>query len=146
MAQQAGQGGGVLIGVDLKKDAGQLERAYDDAKGVTAAFNRNLLVRINRELGANFAEQQFLHEARWNSSEGRVEMHLVASSACVVSVGGEEIRFQAGESIHTENSYKYGIHEFEELAVSAGLAPCELWTDPDQQFSIHYCEVAEGAR
>ncbi len=146
MAQQAGQGGGVLIGVDLKKDVGQLERAYDDAKGVTAAFNRNLLVRINRELGANFVEQQFLHEARWNPSEGRVEMHLVASHACAVSVGGEEIRFQAGESIHTENSYKYGIREFEELAVAAGLALCDLWTDPGQHFSVYYYEVAEGAR
>lgn len=146
MARQAGEGGGVLIGVDLKKDRAQLERAYDDSQGVTAAFNRNLLVRINRELGGNFREEEFLHEARWNPAEGCVEMHLVCSGACVVSIAGEEIHFEAGESIHTENSYKYEIAEFEALAVAAGLSPRDLWTDPAQRFSVHFYEVAAGAR
>ena len=146
MARQAGDGGGVLIGVDLKKDPTQLVRAYDDAEGVTAAFNRNLLVRINRELGGNFRERNFRHEARWNAEEGRVEMHLVSSGACVVSIAGEAIRFEAGESIHTENSYKYEGGEFEALAVNAGLTPCDLWMDPGQRFSIHYYEVTVTAR
>lgn len=146
VARQAGVGGGVLIGVDLKKDPAELVRAYDDAEGVTAAFNRNLLVRINRELGGNFRERDFRHEARWNADEGRVEMHLVSSGACEVSVAGETIRFEAGESIHTENSYKYEVGEFEALAVEAGLTPCDLWMDAGERFSIHYYEVAESVR
>ena len=144
VARQAGEGGGVLIGVDLKKDPAELIRAYDDSAGVTAAFNRNLLVRINRELGGNFREHDFRHEARWNAHEGRIEMHLVSSVACSVRIAGEEIFFEDGESIHTENSYKYEVREFESLAARAGLARRDLWMDPGQRFSVHYYEVVSA--
>ena len=146
MVEQAGPRGGVLIGVDLKKDVETLERAYDDEAGVTASFNRNLLARINRELRADFAVESFVHEARWNPEEGRVEMHLVASEACEVEIGEERIHFGAGESIHTESSYKYEIAEFEELAHSAGLVRRACWTDPENLFGILYFEVADSAR
>jgi L-histidine N-alpha-methyltransferase len=146
MVEQAGPEGSVLIGVDLKKDVKTLERAYDDEAGVTARFNRNLLARINRELGADFAVESFVHEARWNPEEGRVEMHLVASEACEVEIGEERIHFGPGESIHTESSYKYEIAEFEELAHSAGLVRRACWTDPQNLFGILYFEVADGAR
>ena len=136
-----GAGGGVLIGVDLKKDPAQLERAYHDARGITAAFNKNLLARINRELGANFPEDDFHHQARWNVQEGRVEMHLVCAKSCAVSLGGEEVAFAPGESIHTENAYKYEVREFEALAREAGLAARDRWLDPAQRFSIQYFEV-----
>ena len=142
MAEQAGAGGAVLIGVDLKKEAETLERAYDDNAGVTAAFNLNLLVRINRELGADFSLDAFRHEARWNEAEGRVEMHLVAQKACMVRVGPERIAFESGESIHTENSYKYEISAFEALAAQAGLRACQRWIDADEKFSVQLYEVA----
>ena len=142
MAEQAGPGGAVLIGVDLKKDAGALERAYDDRAGVTAAFNLNLLARINRELGADFPLENFRHEARWNEAQGRVEMHLVAKQACEIRVGSERIAFETSESIHTENSYKYEISEFEALAAQAGLRADRRWMDPDEKFSVQLYEVA----
>ncbi|MEE3326529.1 MAG: L-histidine N(alpha)-methyltransferase [Myxococcota bacterium] len=141
MAEQVGAGGAVLIGVDLKKDARTLELAYDDRAGVTAAFNLNLLVRINRELGADFALDAFRHEARWNEAEGRVEMHLVANQACEVRVGSERVAFEAGESIHTENSYKYEISEFEALAARAGLRGDRRWMDRDEKFSVQLYDV-----
>ncbi len=146
VARQAGRGGGVLIGVDLKKDPAELLRAYDDSRGVTAAFNRNLLVRINRELGADFREHDFRHEARWNAQEGRVEMHLVSSEACSVRIESEEILFEAGESIHTENSYKYELDEFESLAAQAGLVRSDVWMDPAKRFSVQYFKVASAGR
>ncbi len=146
VARQAGEGGGVLIGVDLKKNPAELIRAYDDSKGVTAAFNRNLLVRINRELGGDFCERDFRHEARWNAHEGRIEMHLVSSVACSVRIAGEEIRFEAGESIHTENSYKYELDEFESLAAKAGLVRSDVWMDARRRFTVQYYEVAVTRR
>ena len=142
MAEQAGAGGAVLIGVDLKKDAETLERAYDDSAGVTGAFNLNLLTRINRELGADFPLDDFRHEARWNETEGRVEMHLVAKQAFEVRVGSERVAFESGESIHTENSYKYEIPEFEALAARAGLRADRRWLDPDEKFSVQLYQVA----
>lgn len=138
MARVAGPGGGVLIGVDLRKERTVLEAAYDDALGVTAAFNKNLLARINRELGADFDLDAFGHRAHWNASAGRVEMHLVSELAQSVCVAGQRIHFAPGETIHTENSYKYELGQFAALAAQAGLAVHRVWTDPDARFSVQY--------
>ena len=134
----AGAGGGLLIGVDLKKDTARLNAAYNDARGVTAEFNLNLLARMNRELGANFDLSAFRHFAFYNEALGRIEMHLVAKRAHAVTVSGGAFRFRADETIHTENSYKYSVAEFQELARAAGLAPLACWTDPDRLFAVHY--------
>lgn len=142
MADVAGEDGSLLIGVDLNKDVAVLERAYDDARGVTADFNRNLLARINRELGANFPLDNFRHEARYDPAASRVEMHLVAESACAVMVAGEPFHFEAGESIHTENSYKYDPPGFAKLAAEAGLRVRRIWTDADGLFSVQYLTAA----
>jgi len=142
MVEQVGPSGAVLIGADLKKAPALLERAYDDAVGVTAAFNRNLLRRINRELGGNFPERNFRHEARWNADEGRVEMHLVCVEACRVEISGAAFGFEVGESIHTENSYKYEIEGFESMAAEVGLEARDRWSDPAGLFSVHYFEVS----
>jgi dimethylhistidine N-methyltransferase len=131
-----GAGGHLLIGVDLKKDPGVLYRAYNDAAGVTAAFNRNLLTRINRELGGTFDPTLFDHQAHYEPAAGRIEMHLVSMRDQVVSVAGENFRFRRGESIHTENSYKYTPGEFRALAARAGFASVHVWTDPGALFSV----------
>jgi dimethylhistidine N-methyltransferase len=127
----------LLIGIDLKKDARQLVLAYNDAAGVTAEFNLNLLVRINRELGSSIDLGAFRHEAIYEPREGRIEMHLVSTIEQVVWISGRPFRFDAGERIHTENSYKYSIPQFQELARSAAWAPNRVWTDAQQQFSVH---------
>jgi dimethylhistidine N-methyltransferase len=132
--------GGLLIGVDLKKPRGVLEAAYNDVGGITAAFNRNMLVRINRELGADFVPHAFDHHAFYNEEAGRIEMHLVARSAQQVQLGGERFQFAPGESIHTENSYKYTVDTFSALAVRAGWWPRQVWCDRDGLFSVHYLE------
>ena len=129
-------GGDLLIGVDLKKDNQILLEAYNDAQGVTADFNRNLLVRINRELDGNFDPGSFHHHAPYNVAEGRIEMHLVSRTDQTVQVAGKEFSFTEGESIHTENSYKYGIEEFLNLAGEAGFAALQTWSE--NLFSIHY--------
>ena len=126
-----------LIGADLRKDAARLLAAYDDAQGVTAAFNRNILERLNREAGANFDLAGFVHQARWNGAEGRIEMHLLSVREQTVRVAGRRIAFAAGESIHTENSYKHTTDEFAALAERGGWRRTALWTDPDEQFSLH---------
>jgi dimethylhistidine N-methyltransferase len=126
----------MIVGVDLRKDESILHRAYDDAAGVTAAFNLNLLRRINRELGANFDLDQFAHEVRWNDELGRIEMHLTSRRAQTVDVGGERFAFRAGETIHTENSHKYTLDGFAALAGAAGYDAVELWTDEAQLFSV----------
>ncbi len=136
-----GRGSMMIVGVDLLKDRAVLEAAYDDAAGVTAAFNLNLLTRINRELGANFDLGTFAHEARWNAGESRVEMHLVSRVAQSVRVGGDRISFVADESIHTENSYKYSLAGFADLARSAGYDPVAGWTDPAGLFSVHVLKM-----
>jgi dimethylhistidine N-methyltransferase len=133
-----GPEGGLLIGVDLMKDAAILEAAYDDRDGVTEAFNKNLLVRINRELGGDFELERFDHRAVVNQELGRVEMHLVSTRAQTVSVCGERFAFEAGESIHTENSHKFTLEGFAELATEAGLAVRCVWTDPRRLFSVQY--------
>jgi len=141
VGEVGGPGGGLLIGVDLVKDRETLERAYDDADGVTAAFNRNLLVRANRELGADFDPDGFAHVAVWNEKLGRIEMHLESRCDQEVQVGGERLHFRAGERIHTENSYKYGVEQFAALAGSAGLDAVAVWTDPEHLFSLQYLEA-----
>jgi len=138
VARQCGPGGGLLIGVDLRKERAVLERAYDDARGVTAAFNVNLLVRANRELGADFRLDRFRHEARYDGRHGRIEMHLVATVSQIVAVGGHTFRIAEGESIWTESSYKYGVSEFAALAALAGWRCQATWTDERAWFSVQY--------
>ena len=130
-------GGRLIIGVDLKKDARKLVLAYNDTAGVTAAFNLNLLVRINREIEPAFDLTAFRHEAIYDPREGRIEMHLVSSRTQVVDIRGRHFKFRAGETIHTENSYKYSVDQFQELSHSAGWRPARVWTDADNQFSVH---------
>lgn len=138
----AGPAGAMLVGVDLKKDPEKLYAAYNDAAGVTAAFNLNLLHRINRELGANFDVSAYVHGAHYDAQHGRVEMHLISTRAQQVTLSGRTYRLAPGETIHTESSYKYSVAEFQALAAEAGLEPAECWVDADQLFSIHYLEVA----
>jgi dimethylhistidine N-methyltransferase len=134
---QVGRSGAMLVGVDLKKDANVLHAAYNDAKGVTAAFNLNLLARVNRELGADFDLRRFAHYAFYNPIAGRVEMHLVAREAHTVTLGKYCFSFVRGESIHTENSYKYSVEEFQALARAAGWRPKRVWTDTRGLFSVN---------
>lgn len=133
-----GSGGGALIGVDLKKSPVILDAAYNDAQGVTAEFNLNVLQHINRELGADFDLRGFRHRACYVPAAGRIEMHLVSIKAQRVTLDGRVIEFRAGETIHTENSCKYEIAEFQALARAAGFEPATSWTDDDGLFSVHY--------
>jgi dimethylhistidine N-methyltransferase len=133
--------GGLLIGVDLKKDKATLEAAYDDAQGISADFALNLLTRINRELGADFELANFDYQAIYNPV-GRIEMYLVSLIDQVVHLGDVEISFHAGELLRTENSYKYSISEFQEIATLAGFQSKRVWTDPQQLFSLHYLHLA----
>jgi len=137
IAKLTGKNGGLLIGVDTKKDPDVLEAAYNDKAGVTAAFNKNLLVRLNREINTNFDVDQFQHKAIYNEDEGRIEMHLVSLANQNVSVNGEFIEFRKGETIHTENSYKYSPLEFQKL-VSDYFKIDKTWTDTENLFSVHY--------
>jgi dimethylhistidine N-methyltransferase len=127
----------MLVGVDLKKDPSLLHAAYNDAAGVTAAFNLNLLARINRELGADFDLRRWRHYAFYNPAEGRIEMHLVSLKAQEVALGEHRWHFQAGETIHTENSYKYSLEGFRELAARAGFSGAKVWTDRRGLFALH---------
>ncbi len=131
-------GGGMLVGVDLKKAEATLDAAYNDAAGVTAAFNLNILARINRELGGTFDLSAFAHRAFYNGAEGRIEMHLVSTRPQIVSAAGRRFSFAEGETIHTENSYKFTVPEFQRLARGAGYRPERVWTDPDGFFSLHW--------
>jgi dimethylhistidine N-methyltransferase len=133
-----GRGGAMLVGVDLRKDPEVLRRAYNDADGVTAAFNLNLLVRINRELGGDFDLDRFAHEAVYDEATGRVEINIRSLADQIVTVAGRAIRFTAGERIHTEDSYKYTIEGFHALAARAGFRPKRTWTDADRLFSVHF--------
>jgi len=136
-----GSGAGFLIGVDTKKDPAIIEAAYNDAKGVTAKFNLNILERINRELDGNFKLDQFEHLAFYNEEEGRVEMHLASRRNQRVSVMGESFQFSEGETIHTENSYKYEVQEFQQLVRDTGLEPIACWEDREGLFSMHYLRI-----
>jgi L-histidine Nalpha-methyltransferase len=131
-----GNGAHFLVGVDLRKDPSLLLPAYDDAAGVTAAFNRNMLVRLNREVGANFDTTAFAHRAVWNDVDSRIEMHLVSRKAQAVSIAGQVVRFDRGETIHTENSYKYTAGRFVAMAADAGWNCTATWSDPAQLFAL----------
>lgn len=131
-------GGAMLVGVDLRKDPAILHAAYNDSQGVTAAFNLNLLVRANRELMGDFDLAAFRHRAYYDAEIGRIEMHLVSSHAQTVRVAGRSFAFAAGETIHTENSYKYTIDGFQSLARRAGFEPARVWTDDRRLFSLHF--------
>ncbi|EIC23051.1 L-histidine N(alpha)-methyltransferase [Thiorhodovibrio frisius] len=132
-----GPGGHLLIGVDLRKSEDLLHAAYNDAQGITAAFNLNLLTRINRELEGTFDPAAFHHSAFFNPHDSRMEMHLVSNAPQQVLVAGETFRFSEGESIHTECSYKYSVKDFHALAERAGFKPVRVWTDDQQLFSVH---------
>jgi len=133
-----------LVGVDLRKDPAILLPAYNDSQGVTAAFNRNLLVRLNREAAADFDIAAFAHRADWNDAESRIEMHLISLCDQVVHIAGQAIRFYRGETIHTENSYKYAPEHFAALAEDAGWHSVEVLTDPAGLFSLHLLEPRRG--
>ena len=137
----AAQGGGLLIGVDLVKPLDILEPAYDDALGVTAAFNKNLLLHVNRLLGSNFRVQDWQHLAFFNPEQSRIEMHLQALRDLVVHWPGAERRFKAGERIHTENSYKYQASDFEALLREAGFSQTRVWTDAHSWFSVFWAQA-----
>jgi dimethylhistidine N-methyltransferase len=140
-AALCGPGGGMLLGADMQKDRRVLEAAYNDARGVTAAFNLNLLMRINCELGADFAVDQFAHRAFYDAAEGRIQMHLTSRRQQRVHVGGAEFAFAAGESVRTEYSYKYRLRDLHDLATAAGFEVDRFWTDEREYFSVHYLTV-----
>ncbi|MFW6335506.1 MAG: L-histidine N(alpha)-methyltransferase [Phycisphaeraceae bacterium] len=144
VAELVGPGGALLIGVDRRKGPDRLLPAYDDEAGVTAAFNLNMLLHINRQTGSDFDPEAFHHEARWNDEHGRVEMHLVADRDQTVRIRGEAFDFAEGETIWTESSYKHSLEGFAKLA-----EPCfdvaEVWCDDDELFSVQCLEVRDGA-
>jgi dimethylhistidine N-methyltransferase len=133
-----GSGGGLLLGVDLKKDPAVLHRAYNDSLGVTAEFNLNLLRHISRELDSDFQLDQWRHRAIYNEKEGRIEMYLVSLTDQKVRIEGETFEFGAGEAIWTESSYKYSVEEFAEVSNRAGFEVTKVWTDPEDLFSVQY--------
>jgi dimethylhistidine N-methyltransferase len=132
-----GTGATFIVGVDLVKDTQVLQKAYNDSQGVTAKFNLNLLARINRELGAKLNLACFEHHAFFNRERSRIEMHLASLKRQRLRICGECIDFRAGETIHTESSYKYSVESFGALARGAGWTPVAVWTDPDNYFSVH---------
>lgn len=139
MYEEANEDGALLIGVDLKKDPAVLETAYNDSAGVTARFNLNMLRRLNNELSASFDLEKFRHLAVYREEPGRIEMHLVSTSAQAVTVAGERFQFEEGESIRTECSHKYTLKEFEAMAERAGFSVHRVWTDRERLFSVQYC-------
>ncbi|MGE0597469.1 MAG: L-histidine N(alpha)-methyltransferase [Hyphomonadaceae bacterium] len=140
--RKLGADGLMVLGVDLKKDAATLEAAYDDSEGVTEAFIKNILVRANTELGADFNVKSFAYEARWREEPGRVEMHLRSVRDQVVTMGRARIPLEAGERIHVENSHKYTVAEAVELGRMAGFAPVACFTDAAKRFSVHVWAAA----
>ena len=137
-AARALRGGGLLIGIDLVKDPTLLHAAYNDSAGITAAFNRNLLVRANRELGTRFVPGEFAHYAFFNPPLSRVEMHLLCLRDQRIQLGDETFTLAAGTSLHTENSYKYTLDGFRSLASTAGFEPRQVWCDREGWFSVHW--------
>ena len=131
-------GSGLLIGVDTKKDRARLEAAYNDATGVTAAFNRNVLLHVNRILGTQFDARAFVHVAHYNARDGRIEMHLEAREAQTIVIDGVARTFRVGERIHTENSYKYAPAEFTAMLEQAGFAHVRCWQDESGDFAVYY--------
>jgi len=141
--EQMGPGGALLIGADLKKDHAILQAAYNDKAGHTAAFNLNLLKRMEQELGAKLDQGGFAHHAFYNEQAGRVEMHLIAEGTQTIEIEGNRFTFQDGETLHTENSHKFTIAEFQDLARKAGFLPEKVWTDAKKLFSIHFLSVPQ---
>ncbi len=142
LARVIGSEGGVLIGIDTHKDRAALDAAYNDSAGVTAAFNLNVLQRLNTMLGADFDLQRFAHRAFYNEELRRIEMHLVSREDQVVSLGDTRISLGEGETIHTESSYKYSENSFRDLAADAGLALRASWYDAERLFGVHFLERA----
>ena len=142
LVRMVGTDGGAIVGVDFKKPTAVLNRAYNDPEGLTRAFNLNVLTRLNRELDADFDERRFRHHAFYNEALGRVEMHLVSMVSQVVHFGGMQIPFEAGESIHTENSYKYTPGSFAALANEAGFVAHRLWTDARNYFGVFFLSLS----
>jgi len=138
-----GESGGLLIGVDLQKDTHILNAAYNDKKGYTEKFNKNLLVRINRELDANFNLDQFQHLAFFNEEERRIEMHLVSRQEQQVTIDDQTFQFKKDRSILTEYSHKYSVEHFQQLAEQAGFASVKTWMDKDHLFSVHYLRTID---
>ncbi len=138
VAAQVLQGGALLLGADLVKDPALLHAAYNDAQGVTAAFNLNILERANRELGADFDTEAFGHAAFYNAPLQRIEMHLLSRCRQEVSFCGSSFTLEEGETLHTENSHKFTIDGLRAMAVRAGFRPGPVWTDPDHLFSVHW--------
>ncbi|HMH98929.1 MAG TPA: L-histidine N(alpha)-methyltransferase, partial [Bradyrhizobium sp.] len=132
-----GEGAQMIIGVDLEKNERVLYNAYNDVAGITARFNLNVLVRIDRELGGNFDTAAFMHRAIYNRDRHRIEMHLISKKAQTVRILGRSFSFRAGESIHTESSYKYSLDRFTALARGSGWTPRHSWTDAAGMFSVH---------
>ncbi len=145
-ARLGGPGSHLLIGVDMKKDPAILHAAYNDKQGVTAAFNLNMLHRLNRELGTDFDVEQFQHVAFYNESVGRIEMHLKSASSQQVTVDGNLVTFQPGETIWTESSYKYTIEDFTAAAAHAGYARESIWTDDQGWFSVMYFSIQRSGQ
>jgi len=141
IAEMVGKNGKLLIGVDLKKDEAILNAAYNDAAGITAEFNLNLLTRMKNELGAEYEDGAFAHQAFYNESEGRIEMHLVCTKNTKLIIDGKPFSFHLGDSIHTENSYKYSLDEFKSLAERSGFDVEEVWTDRKNLFSVQLLTV-----
>jgi uncharacterized protein (TIGR00369 family) len=132
----------MIVGVDLRKDAAMLERAYDDSEGVTARFSLNVLARANREAGADFDLARFRHRARYHSGTGQVEIDLVSLADQRARIGDHCFTLAAGEAIHVEDSWKFLVEDFQGLARAAGFNPGQVWTDPARLFSVHLLEVA----
>lgn len=141
IASEVGQNGGLLIGVDLKKDPKILERAYNDTQGITAKFNLNILARLYREANARLELKQFAHLAHYNETAGRIEMHLKSLKGQKIIMGEQSFTLQKNETIHTENSYKYSITEFQDLAKQAGWQAKSIWLDEAELFSLQYFEL-----
>ncbi len=142
LAGLVGPGGGLLIGIDLKKDEAILHAAYNDPEGVTAAFNLNLLERMRRELGAELDLEGFRHEAHYNRARGCIEMHLVSRRRQQIVIGEQSFDLEQGETIHTEDSRKYTLDGFRAQAQAAGWRPLEAWVDDRRLFSLHYLVAA----
>lgn len=145
-AERLGPDSAMVVGVDLRKSPEVIRRAYDDAQGVTAQFSKNVLARANRELGYDFNLDLFAHRARYDVEHGRIEIHLESLADQVVRGPGGDFSLQAGEYIHIEDSYKYSVAGFRELARAAGFVPAAVWTDPAALFSVHYLQTPTAAR
>ena len=144
MRNEMGDGGGILIGVDLKKDPALIEAAYNDVAGVTAEFTLNMLARLNREIGSDFELSAFAHRAHYNPMAGRIETHIVSRCEQQVKIGRNKAVFRADEAIQVEYSCKYSLADFAALAEKAGLAVQRVWTDPQQMFSVQYLARASA--